>query len=158
MVKNGEQKLAGEYEVKVVSGHRLAIPSSLRKIFKGECIVTKGYENCLILVTKEKWQNLTAPLESQSFFDRNIRDTLRFLVGSSFTVDLDSQGRFVIPHMLRQFSNIEYKQQSNSEVVFVGLINWVEIWDKKRWENRMKYVEQNADAIAQELQIINTAN
>jgi MraZ protein len=152
MVKNGEQqKLAGEYEVKVVSGYRLAVPSSFKKIFQGKCVITKGYESSLILVKQDKWETLTQPLESQTFFDRNIRDTLRLLVGSSFELSLDAQGRFVIPQTLREYAEIS----QSSEVVFVGLINWVEIWEKNLWKQRMKYIEDNADAIAQELTRIN---
>lgn len=156
MVKNGEstKMLAGEYSSKVVAGVRIAIPSEFRKILGKSCIIAKGYEGSLLLVPTEKWSLIVEPLQKSSFFDRNIRDTLRFLVGSSFTVEPDKQGRIVVPVMLREYSKVNYAQNDSSEVVFVGLVNWVEIWEKSLWEQRLSYVEENADEIAQELKLL----
>jgi MraZ protein len=107
-----------------------------------------------LLVPTEKWSVILEPLQKSSFFDRNIRDTLRFLVGSSYTIDTDKQGRIVVPAMLREYSKIAHTQNDSSEVVFVGLVNWAEIWEKSLWEQRLAYVEDNADEIAQELKML----
>lgn len=151
MVKNGEsKKLIGEFESKVVSGNRIALPVQLRKPLGTKCVIARGYEESLIIVPHDKWNDLVKPLETSSFFDRNIRDTLRFIVGSSFEVEFDKQGRFVVPQSLRSYSHIEFGSGVD-EVVFIGLINWVEVWSKKLWQERVTFLEQNADAIAQEL-------
>jgi MraZ protein len=84
-----------------------------------------------------------------SFIDKNIRDTSRFLVGGAKEIELDSQGRFVIPQPLYEHADI------SDEVVFIGLANWIEIWDKEKWEERVKYLKANSDEIAQEISKLN---
>lgn len=152
MVKTGEAtQLMGEYTGKVVAGHRVALPAQLRKMLGNSFVMTKGYEGCLLIVPTAAWDKLTNPMESRSFLDRNVRDSLRFLVGSAFQISCDQQGRVVVPESLRSYAKIAYTEKKESEVVYVGLINWIEVWDKNAWDDRSTYLEDNADAIAQEL-------
>lgn len=152
MVKTGENaKLIGEYSGKVVAGHRIALPASLRKLLGTSFVMTKGYEGCILVVPSTSWEKLTEPMESRSFLDRNARETLRFLVGSAFEVSTDAQGRVVMPESLRKYAGTVYSDRNETEVVFVGLVNWIEVWEKNRWIERSTYLEENADAIAQEL-------
>jgi MraZ protein len=152
MVKSGEHaKLIGEYVGKVVDGHRIAIPAQFRKLLGKEFILTKGYEGCLLVVPSSSWEKLLAPMEERSFLDRNVRDSLRFLVGSAFEIEADAQGRAVLPETLRGYSDLSFSEKKDSSVVFVGLVNWIEVWEKKRWDERNAYLEENADGIAQEL-------
>lgn len=151
MVKTGESKLIGEYSGKVVAGHRVALPAGLRKSLGNSFIMTKGYEGCILIVPSTSWEKLIQPMESRSFLDRNARDTLRFLVGSAFEVETDSQGRVVVPETLRKYAETLYSEGKDCEVVFVGLVNWIEIWEKSRWDERNSFIEENADGIAQEL-------
>jgi len=152
MVKHGEPgKLIGEYTGKVVSGHRVVFPSPLRKLLGNSFIVTKGYEGCLLVVPTNSWEKLVQPMESRSFLDRNARDSLRFLVGGAFDVTGDAQGRVVLPESLRTYADMVFNEKRDTEVVFVGLINWIEVWEKSRWNERAAFLEENADGIAQEL-------
>ena len=152
MVKAGESaKLIGEYSGKVVAGHRVAVPAALRKVLGSEFIMTKGYEGCILVVPSSSWEKLIQPMESRSFLDRNARDSLRFLVGSAFDVATDGQGRVVVPETLRKYAGTLFSEKRDCEVVFVGLVNWIEVWEKTRWEERTAFLEENADGIAQEL-------
>lgn len=152
MVKTGEiTQLVGEYTGKVVAGHRVALPANLRKQLGSEFIMTKGYEGCLLVVPTASWQKLIEPMQVRSFLDRNVRDSMRFLVGSAFNLISDAQGRVVVPESLREYSKITYSEKREMEVVFVGLVNWVEIWEKRAWSDRSDYLADNADSIAQEL-------
>jgi len=152
MVKSGANpKLIGEYTNNLISGHRVVLPSTLRKKLGKSVILTKGYEGCLLLVPASAWENLVSPMQERSFLNRNVRDSLRFLVGSAFEVEADAQGRVVVPEALRKYANTEYVEKQEKEVVFVGLLNWVEVWDKSRWIERSNFVEANADSIASEL-------
>ena len=152
MVKIGDKaKLIGEYSGKVVAGHRVALPAALRKLLGNSFVMTKGYEGCILVVPSASWEKLIEPMEARSFLDRNVRDSLRFLVGSAFEVTGDVQGRVVVPETLRNYAGTQYNEKHDCEVVFVGLVNWVEVWEKSRWEERNAYLEENADGIAQEL-------
>jgi MraZ protein len=67
------------------------------------------------------------------------------LVGGAKEIELDAQGRFVIPQPLHEHADLK------DEVVFIGLANWIEIWDKQKWQERLKYLKENSDQIAQEI-------
>jgi MraZ protein len=159
MVKSGEQaKLIGEYRGKIIAGHRVALPAQFRKQIGKEFIITKGYEGCLLIVPAASWNTLVEPMQSRSFLDRNVRDSLRFLVGSAFDMDADGQGRIVVPEALRLYSQIQFVEKKDAEVVFVGLVNWIEVWERSKWQARTAYLDDNADTIAQELLTIQDKN
>ena len=58
---------------------------------------------------------------------------------------MDSQGRFVIPEALFKHA------QLGENITFIGLINWIEIWDTEKWQKRVEYLQKHGDEIAQEI-------
>ncbi len=141
--------LVGEYKTKICNKKRVAIPKVFREELGEEIILTRGYENALILVNKEMWQKIANEVINGSFINKNIRDTTRFLVGSALQIEYDSQGRVVIPDNLKEHANL------SKEIVFVGLYNWIEIWSKENWEKRLEYLKSNSEEIAQEIEKMN---
>lgn len=141
--------LIGEYTSKVGEKKRVSLPSKFKEELGNNLILTRGYEDALIIVNKQLWETIASEVINGSFIDKNIRDTSRFLVGGAKEIDLDSQGRFVIPHSLFTHANLQ------DEIVFVGLVNWVEVWDKGKWEKRIEYLKKNSDQIAQEISKMN---
>ena len=137
--------LIGEYTVKVGKKKRVSLPSKFREELGDQIILTRGYEDALIVVNKKLWKKIGSEILNGSFINKNIRDTSRFLIGGAREVELDSQGRFVIPQTL-----FEHAQLSD-EVIFIGLANWIEIWDKKKWKERLQYLKDNSDKIADEI-------
>lgn len=137
--------LIGEYISKVGEKKRVSLPSKFRDELGENLILTRGYEDALIIVNKNKWETIASEVINGSFIDKNIRDTSRFLVGGAKEIDLDSQGRFVIPKSLYEHA------QLNEEIIFVGLVNWVEVWSKDKWDERLEYLKENSDKIAQEI-------
>lgn len=144
--------IIGEYQTKVSDKKRIAIPKKFREEIGENLILTRGYENCLVLVSKKQWENIASEVLNGSFINRNIRDTSRFLVGSANEVSPDSQGRIVIPQPLLNHSKI------SGEVTFLGLGNWIEIWAKEEWEKRLEFLEKNGDQIAQEISKLNSSS
>ncbi len=144
--------LIGEYESKIGEKKRIAIPQKFRKELGGNLILTRGYEGTLVLVNKKMWEEIAKEVINGSFINKDIRDTTRFLVGSATEIQPDQQGRIVIPKSLYEYA--EFKQQA----IFVGLYNWIEIWDKNKWTQRLKYLDKNSDEIAKAIQEMNKAN
>ena len=135
--------LIGEYEGKLTDKNRLAIPKKIRENLNGELIVSRGYEGCLILLDAKLWQALEKTINKQPILSLSIRDMKRFIMGSAFEVDLDDQGRFVLPTNLKEYSSIITK------VYFVGLMDWVEIWSEEKWLEKIASLSQNATDIAE---------
>ncbi len=137
--------LIGQHKNKIGDKNRVAFPKAFRDEMGKNLVITNGYEGCLVAVDESRWQEITKEIVQGSFIDKNIRDSGRFLLGGANEVSLDDQGRFVIPQMLYDYGEFD------KEVVFLGLVNWVEIWDAGKWQERKDYVDENSDEIAQKL-------
>lgn len=138
--------IIGEYTSKIGEKKRVSLPKKFRDEIGENIILTRGYEDSLILVNKQMWEKIAKDVINGSFINKNIRDTSRFLIGSATEVSLDKLGRFVIPQSLFEYGSL------NKEIVFLGLVNWIEIWDKDKWEERVKYLNTNSEKIAQEIE------
>ncbi|MEK7572876.1 MAG: division/cell wall cluster transcriptional repressor MraZ [Patescibacteria group bacterium] len=137
--------LIGQFESNVDKKGRTGMPKKFRAILGDKIIVTLGYENSLIIVSEENWKQLLEGTEGKPFIQSEARETQRFLLGGASSLELDSKGRFIIPSYLREFAKIE------NEIVFLGLSRYVEVWDKKRWEEYRGNLEKNIDRISQRL-------
>ena len=137
--------LIGQYESKSGEKHQVGLPKKFREVLGEKLIVTKGFENCLIIVSEANWKTLLEGTEGKPFTSKSTRELQRFLLGNASYVELDQKGRFVIPEFLRQFAHID------TEVVFVGVQRFVELWDKKNWEEHQKELAKNIESIAEKL-------
>ena len=137
--------LIGQYDGKIDTKGRMALPKKFREILGDDLIVTLGYENALIVVSEKNWRSLLEGTEGRPFIDSATRETQRFLLGGATSVSLDGKGRFILPSYLREFGKIK------ENVVFLGLSRYVEIWSKEVWEEYRKTLEKNIDNISQRL-------
>ena len=60
-------------------------------------------------------------------------------------VELDSQGRILIPGYLKEYAGL------TKNVIIVGLYDKLEIWDENRWNKYKEKTEDDAEKIAEEL-------
>jgi MraZ protein len=137
--------LLGEVVYKVGQKHRLALPKKFRQQLGQQLIMTRGFEGCLVIASSDQWKNLITSIESGSFLDINARESARFLLGGANEVELDSQGRFIVPSALYDHAAL------TEEVVFVGLGRWLEVWDKNRWVEQLARLATEGPMIAQKL-------
>ena len=138
--------LIGQYETKLSPKRRVAIPNKFRRGVGKGMIVARWYEECLVLIGEEGWQKLSAKITKKvDFLTEPVRDTDRFILGSAFPLSPDSQGRVVLPETLTKYANMK------DEVVFVGLGNRVEVWDKSEWKKREAYIASNAGKLMEKI-------
>jgi MraZ protein len=137
--------LIGEYKSKVGGKKRVSLPKKFREELGNDLILTRGYEQALIIVNEKLWKNIAKEVIDGSFINKDIRDTSRFLVGGAKEISTDDQGRFVIPETLFEYGEFD------KEIVFIGLVNWVEVWDKEKWNERLTYLKDHGEEIAQEI-------
>jgi MraZ protein len=131
--------LIGQYEKKLSQKRRVAIPFKLKTALGNNLFVAKWYENCLVMVGERGWEEISKKLTAITpFATQPVRDTDRFILGSAYLLNPDRQGRVVLPRRLVKYAKLK------SDVVFVGLGNRVEVWDKLQWEAREEFVSKNA--------------
>ena len=121
--------LIGNYSAKLdLKKGRTALPKKFRLLLGKKVIVTAGYENSLMIVSMDSWEKVAGAIVNKPFISSAARETDRFLLGSAFEVDLDTQGRLIVPPALRSYAKL------SSNIVFVGVGNRVEVWDQGAWD------------------------
>ncbi len=137
--------LIGQYSTRAESNGRVTLPKKIRQNFSKKVIISRGYDNCLFLIDPDNFIQVTKEISQKSFLDPDQRDTERFLLGSAFEVEIDKQGRVIIPETLRHYSQIK------DEVIFVGLANRVEVWAAEVWQKHQQYLISHSKEIAKRL-------
>lgn len=137
--------LIGECKIKLTEKNRIALPKKFRDKLEGDLYITRGYEGCLIILDSKRWVKLIKSIEVKPFLHRTVRDTKRFILGGAENIQLDSQGRFVLSETHKDYAGIK------NEVVFIGISDWLEIWDKERWIDEFTDLKKSAEEIAEKL-------
>lgn len=137
--------LIGRYSTNVGAKGRVAVPVKFRDALGKSAVISQGYEKSLLLVSRGKWEELTGFLGDKPLTIGPVRDTERFLYGSAFEVEFDAQGRIVVPQELREFAGL------NSEAVFLGVGNRVEVWSRENWAKYDQALKKNIEEIASKL-------
>ena len=134
--------LTGEFNHSTDTKGRLIIPSKFRDILGDDFVITKGLDGCLFLYPANEWKIFEEKLRTLPLTNKNARTFTRFFLGSAVDGGLDKQSRVLISSALRAFAGLD------KEVVLVGVLDRVEIWDKAKWDENNTEVEENMDDIA----------
>lgn len=124
---------------------RLAIPQSFREELASGGVITWGLDGCLFLFPKSYWQKLSEKLASLSLTNPAARKLTQLLVQSAVELNLDSQGRTLIPEYLREQANIK------KQVVVAGTLTRVEIWDRDAYHQHLDLIAQSINQADQGL-------
>jgi len=119
----------GEYDHSIDPKGRLIIPLKFRELLGDEIVITRGFEDCLFVYSKEEWANVEETFRKAPQYSAETRYFLRHFIAGACEVEIDKQGRALIPQKLREFAGLD------KDVVLAGVITKVEIWSKERWEN-----------------------
>lgn len=114
---------------------RIALPKKIRAyLAKDEIILSYGFEKCLFGFDPVTWNKEANRQLESSIAERRSRDIRRFIFASAATLQLDDQGRFVIPSNLQKYARI-------TKPVVIGAGDHFEIWDETIWEKELAKLE-----------------
>lgn len=117
----------GEYEHTLDAKGRLAVPAKFRRYLEQGAVLSKGMGRCLSIYTMARWEEKSAALVADKT-DEQLRDFERQIYPSATEVELDGQGRLVLPAKLRAYAGL------HSEVTVAGVRDHIEIWDREQWQ------------------------
>ena len=135
----------GEYSHNLDDKGRLAIPAKFRRDLSKGAVVTRGLDNCLFLYTKIEWEKLAEKLAVLPISQANSRAFSRLMLAGAMDVELDKQGRVILPEYLRQFAGLK------KSVIIAGLYNRLEIWDEENWNKYKGQTEAESGVIAERM-------
>lgn len=133
----------GEYNHTIDAKGRLIVPSKFREALGDTFVVTKGLDGCLFVYDNEEWQEFEEKLRSLPITNKEARQFARFFLAGAAEVEVDKQGRILVPNILREFAQI------SKDVVLIGVASRIEIWSKERFEGMASF--EDMDEIAEHM-------
>jgi MraZ protein len=143
--KDLKQMFIGEYTISMDAKGRIAVPAKFRSLLNTAAVVTRGLDNSLFLYGRTEWEAIAGKLATLPLSKANSRALARLMLAGAYDVELDKQGRMMIPEYLRKFASLTKK------VVVAGLYNRIEIWNEEAWLDYKKTTERESTAIAEGL-------
>jgi len=110
---------------------RLAIPARHRERLQSCCdsrlVITVDRDRCLLVYPEPTWLEIERKLDQLPSFDEQARKLQRLYIGHAQEVDMDAQGRVLLPPALRRFASLD------KHVALVGQGKKLELWDADTW-------------------------
>lgn len=121
----------GMHAVTIDGKGRLPVPVKIREELGSAVVITiDTEERCLLLYPVEQWKAIEENLQRLPSFNEAARRIQRLLIGHAADIDMDSQGRLLLPSLLRDYARFD------KHVLMVGQGNKFEVWDDAVWQSR----------------------
>ena len=125
----------GNNEINMDAKGRMAVPARYRDALAAGCdgqlVATIDIEDrCLFLYPLPAWQEIEAQISKLPTFNPDTRRLQRLLIGHARELEMDSNGRVLIPPELRTYAGLD------KEIVLVGQGHRFELWSTDSWNAR----------------------
>lgn len=142
--------LIGTYECKADVKGRLMVPSQLKKqlhpvLEQGFVLKRAVFQPCLELYPMAEWNAMMEKINKLNRFKKKNNDFIRRFTAGVKQVELDTNGRLLIPKDLHSFAGI------SKEVVLSSAVNIIEIWNKERYEKAIDDATVDFAQLAEEV-------
>lgn len=136
----------GEYIHTIDTKGRVIMPQKFREQLSPTFYITKGIDGCLFVYDEQEWQRMYDKMKDLRLTSKKAREFSRFLYAPAREVEVDKQGRIIIPQNLRDYSGI------NKEVAITGVASRIEIWAKEKYDQYLEEKEAVFDDMLDEFE------
>lgn len=139
----------GEFELKMDAKKRLMLPANLKKQLEeiDRFVLNRAFDKCLNLYPYHIWQEVDSELTKLNAFVKKERDFVRFVRGGATEIQLDAQGRFIIPSRLMTYANI------TSDIILSGNGSLIEVWDRDTYDSMLAIDSEDFSNLAEEVMV-----
>jgi MraZ protein len=141
--------LLGEFECKLDSKFRLALPAALRKQLPpqadGRFVVNRGFEKHLTLYPLTEWQIVSAEVNRLNMYVKKHREFARYFHRGATELTLDSAGRVLLPKRLVDYAGIQ------EAVILLAYANRIECWDSELYDTLLASEPEDFARLAEEI-------
>ncbi len=137
--------LYGSYDHTLDKKGRVSIPSKLRDILGENFMICPSLQGrCLSIYSNDEWGKLVEKIGQLPL--SKSADVKRTIFGNAFNVELDSQGRILVPAVLREYASLD------TNVHFAGVDTNLELWDADLWdETKAKISPESIASLLEDL-------
>lgn len=135
----------GEHSHTIDTKGRLSIPAKYRSNLIAGVVVTRGLDQCLFMYPNEEWISIAQKLANLPISQKKSRAFARLMLAGAWDVQLDSQGRVLIPEYLRRYAGLA------KQVIVAGLYNRLEIWAEDTWHEYRQHAEASSEEISESM-------
>ncbi len=135
----------GVNQVNLDAKGRMAVPARYRDQISVQCaghlvMTIDTEERCLLLYPIDEWEIIQEKIDSLPSYNPSARRLQRLLIGHATDLEMDSNGRLLIPALLRDYAGLDKK------LILLGQGRKFEVWDEVSWnETREKYLQEVED-------------
>lgn len=142
----------GSHSISMDAKGRLAIPArireSLMELCAGKVVVTAHTEErCLLIYPEPQWLDILPKIEALPSFNKMARRTQRLLIGYATPLEVDGNGRVLLPPTLREYASLDKK------LMLVGQGKKLELWSEEAWSNWLDHEADDGDMPAEMLSL-----
>ncbi len=118
----------GEYIHSIDTKGRVIMPQKFREQLGPVFYITRGIDGCLFVYDETEWKAMYDKMKDLKLTSKKAREFSRFLYAPAREVEVDKQGRVIIPQNLREYADIK------KDVAITGVASRIEIWSKERYD------------------------
>ncbi len=122
--------LSGEYKHNIDAKNRMFLPAKFRERMGDTVVIVKSIDKCISVYPMDAWNAFSERLEALP--EMQARKIKRFIYSSASDIQIDSQGRIVIPQNLKDYAMLE------KGTVVIGNGDHCEIWDEELYRAEME--------------------
>lgn len=129
---------------------RIAIPAKQREglmsMCQGKLVMTAHTQDrCVLVYPEPEWNSILPKIEALPTFNKQALRTQRLLIGYATSLELDGNGRVLVPPTLREYANLDKK------LMLVGLGKKLELWSEESWLATVANVDADDDEMPAEM-------
>lgn len=122
----------GSHAINMDAKGRMAIPTKIRESLSSFCggrvvVTAHTEERCLLVYPESQWQEILPKLENLPSFNKQARRIQRLMIGYATQLEMDANGRILLPPTLREYAGLEKK------TMLIGQGKKFELWSEERW-------------------------
>lgn len=122
----------GSHNINMDAKGRIAIPAKQRECLMsmsaGKIVMTAHTQDrCVLVYPENEWEAILPKIEALPTFNKHALRTQRLLIGYATSLELDGNGRVLVPPTLRDYANLDKK------LMLVGLGKKLELWSEETW-------------------------
>jgi len=134
----------GRFEHTIDAKGRISLPAKYREILSSnynDRLIITNFDSCLVAYPYEEWVILEERFSQHSIMEEDVQTFIHYFISGATECAIDKLGRILIPPTLRKHAGLE------REVVFVGMITRIQIWDKAKWDQKFMEAQEKFNKI-----------